>query len=100
MYCPPHYCINIKGIFIIILKKSFKPLINGATPLFDDVSSISKIGFIGAAIAGLLVGFGTKLGNGCTSGHGVCGLPRLSKRSFVAVGSFMTLGIITATLKD
>lgn len=43
------------------------------------------------AIAGLLVGFGAKLANGCTSGHGVCGLSRLSVRSFVAVAVFMTI---------
>jgi uncharacterized membrane protein YedE/YeeE len=47
-----------------------------------------------------LVGFGTKLGNGCTSGHGVCGLPRLSERSMVAVAAFMTTGLLTATLKS
>lgn len=43
-------------------------------------------------IAGLLVGFGTRLGSGCTSGHGVCGLSRLSPRSLVATGSFMAAG--------
>lgn len=53
-----------------------------------------------AGIAGFLVGFGTKLGNGCTSGHGVCGLPRLSKRSFVAVCCFMGFGMLTATFKE
>jgi uncharacterized protein len=47
-------------------------------------------------VAGLLVGFGTQLGNGCTSGHGVCGLSRLSVRSLVAVATFMTTGAITA----
>jgi len=47
------------------------------------------------AIAGLLVGFGTQLGSGCTSGHGICGLPRLSMRSIVAVGTFMLTGIVT-----
>ena len=52
------------------------------------------------AIAGLLVGFGTRLGNGCTSGHGVCGLPRLSVRSFVAVGTFMATGILSAILSN
>ena len=45
--------------------------------------------------AGLLVGFGTRLGNGCTSGHGVCGLARLSKRSLAAVVAFMASGIAT-----
>jgi uncharacterized protein len=49
-------------------------------------------------VAGLLVGFGTQLGNGCTSGHGVCGLSRLSVRSLVAVATFMTTGAITAMI--
>lgn len=43
-------------------------------------------------IGGLLVGFGTRLGSGCTSGHGICGLARLSKRSLVAVATFMGCG--------
>jgi uncharacterized membrane protein YedE/YeeE len=47
-------------------------------------------------IAGLLVGFGTRLGNGCTSGHGICGLSRGSARSLVAVVTFMITGAITA----
>jgi len=45
--------------------------------------------------AGLLVGLGTRLGNGCTSGHGVCGLSRLSKRSLAATLTFMTTGMLT-----
>ncbi len=45
--------------------------------------------------AGLLVGFGTRMGNGCTSGHGVCGLGRFSKRSLVAVLTFMAAGMAT-----
>jgi uncharacterized protein len=47
-------------------------------------------------IAGLLVGFGTRMGSGCTSGHGVCGLARQSSRSLVAVVVFMTTGAIAA----
>ncbi len=47
------------------------------------------------AIAGLLVGFGTRLGNGCTSGHGVCGLARLSVRSLAAVVVFMITAGVT-----
>jgi uncharacterized membrane protein YedE/YeeE len=47
------------------------------------------------AIAGVLVGFGTRLGSGCTSGHGVCGLSRLSPRSLVATALFMLAGFIT-----
>lgn len=46
-------------------------------------------------IGGVLVGFGTRMGNGCTSGHGVCGLGRLSKRSFLAVIMFMLTAFIT-----
>ncbi len=45
--------------------------------------------------AGLLVGFGTRLGSGCTSGHGICGLSRLSMRSLVATLSFMFSGFVT-----
>lgn len=46
-------------------------------------------------IAGLLVGFGSRLGSGCTSGHGVCGLARLSTRSLVATMVFMAAGFVT-----
>lgn len=49
-------------------------------------------------MAGLLVGFGATLGGGCTSGHGVCGLARLSARSAVAVVTFMTTGFLTLFL--
>jgi len=46
-------------------------------------------------IAGLLVGFGTQYGSGCTSGHGVCGIAQLSLRSFIATLTFMVMGFIT-----
>ena len=46
-------------------------------------------------VAGLLVGFGTRLGNGCTSGHGVCGMARLSPRSVAATAAFMAAGFAT-----
>ena len=55
-----------------------------------------SLAYVGAA--GLLVGFGTRLGSGCTSGHGVCGLSRLSPRSLVATITFMATGFATATL--
>ena len=45
-------------------------------------------------VAGLLVGFGTRLGSGCTSGHGICGISRLSKRSIVATMTFMFAGFV------
>jgi uncharacterized protein len=50
---------------------------------------------LGMAVAGLLVGLGTALGSGCTSGHGVCGLARLSRRSLAAVLTFMAAGFST-----
>ncbi|MBL8354778.1 MAG: YeeE/YedE family protein, partial [Delftia acidovorans] len=49
-------------------------------------------------VAGLLVGIGTRYGSGCTSGHGVCGLSRMSPRSLVATLSFMAAGFITVFL--
>jgi uncharacterized membrane protein YedE/YeeE len=49
-------------------------------------------------IGGLLVGYGTRLGSGCTSGHGVCGLSRLSPRSILATGMFMASGFVTVGL--
>lgn len=52
----------------------------------------------GMAVAGLLVGLGTTLGSGCTSGHGVCGLARLSPRSLIAVLTFLGVAVLTTTL--
>ena len=50
------------------------------------------------ALAGVLVGVGTRLGNGCTSGHGLCGISRLSKRSILATCVFFGVGVATATI--
>ncbi|MDB5751257.1 MAG: hypothetical protein JWP65_1678 [Ramlibacter sp.] len=52
-------------------------------------------GYAGLVVAGLLVGVGTRLGSGCTSGHGVCGISRLSPRSLVATATFMAAGFAT-----
>jgi uncharacterized membrane protein YedE/YeeE len=52
-------------------------------------------GTVPLVIAGLIVGIGTRLGSGCTSGHGVCGMSRLSQRSLVAVATFMATGFAT-----
>jgi uncharacterized membrane protein YedE/YeeE len=64
--------------------------------------SLPELSFVATGlllvIAGVLVGFGTRLGSGCTSGHGVCGLARLSPRSLVAVLSFMVAGFVTVGL--
>jgi uncharacterized membrane protein YedE/YeeE len=58
----------------------------------------STPGLLVGAVAGLLVGFGTRLGSGCTSGHGVCGLSRLSKRSLVATITFMATAMLTVAV--
>ena len=55
-------------------------------------------GFVWIGVAGLLTGLGTRLANGCTSGHGVCGLARLSLRSLVAVVVFFATAIVTVTV--
>ena len=51
-------------------------------------------------VAGFVVGVGVRMGSGCTSGHGVCGISRFSTRSIVATLSFMTTGILTATIVE
>src|SRR5215471_13813817 len=51
-------------------------------------------GIATTALAGLLVGWGTRVSGGCTSGHGVCGISRLSLRSIVATGTFMLVGML------
>ena len=58
----------------------------------------SVVGFPLLIVAGLMVGFGTQLGSGCTSGHGVCGISRLAPRSLFATATFMAAGVLTATL--
>jgi uncharacterized membrane protein YedE/YeeE len=62
------------------------------------LNNSTDISFTKVILAGLLVGYGTVLGSGCTSGHGVCGLSRFSTRSLVATITFITLGIITASI--
>ena len=62
----------------------------GIRPIVDIESDWYAI-----LLAGLLVGFGAQYGSGCTSGHGICGLSRLSPRSFVATATFMSAGFLT-----
>jgi uncharacterized membrane protein YedE/YeeE len=64
--------------------------------LFAELPAIRiDSGFPALVIAGLLVGIGTRYGSGCTSGHGICGISRLSPRSLVATASFMAAGFAT-----
>jgi uncharacterized membrane protein YedE/YeeE len=67
--------------------------LRGAPALGDVPVSIPLL-----ALGGLLVGFGTQLGSGCTSGHGLCGVSRFSRRSIVATTVFVATGMVTATL--
>lgn len=62
----------------------------------ESVAGPSTRSLGAVAVAGLLVGFGVRMGNGCTSGHGVCGLSRFSTRSLVATLTFMATGCLTA----
>lgn len=64
--------------------------ISGAPPAVEITSNYALL-----VVGGLLVGFGTVIGNGCTSGHGVCGLSRFSIRSLVATGVFMLSAFVT-----
>ena len=68
--------------------------IGAPMPVATEVQATKDV--VQLMLAGLLVGFGTQLGNGCTSGHGVCGLARLSPRSLVSVITFMAVGMLVA----
>ena len=63
-----------------------------------DIESVLNNSFPLLIAGGLLVGFGTKIGNGCTSGHGVCGISRFSIRSIVATIAFLTTGVMTVLI--
>jgi len=69
------------------------PLASGHLPALTIAAAPAIL-----VLAGLLVGFGAVWGNGCTSGHGVCGISRLSMRALVATASFMATGFITVFL--
>src|SRR5687768_9245872 len=69
-----------------------------AALVFPEALGASPASLPRLVVAGLLVGAGTQLGNGCTSGHGVCGISRLSPRSIVASVTFVGFGVLTVTL--
>lgn len=71
-----------------------------ALKLFYPSTLVSDLNrsILTVVLAGFLVGFGTVMGSGCTSGHGICGISRFSPRSIVATLSFMIFGIVSATL--
>lgn len=87
--------IQTNAAFVIglILGPLIYRLASGTWPAVTITASLPAI-----ALAGLLVGFGTRMGSGCTSGHGIVGLARLSPRSIAAVITFLSAGVATVTL--
>jgi uncharacterized membrane protein YedE/YeeE len=83
--------ISEKALFLLGLLVA--PLLWGVFASLPPIEFQS--GVLGLILAGLLVGVGTRYGSGCTSGHGVCGLSRLSPRSMVATACFMFSGFVT-----
>lgn len=79
------------GFVLGLIASPFVMMAVSGEPVHQTVSSNLPL----MAVAGLLVGFGTVWGNGCTSGHGVCGLARLSPRSLVATLTFMATAFAT-----
>jgi len=91
---PPYEDSEFAGRIAFVLGLVIAPVLVMVFTGQMPVQTITS-GGITLGIAGLLVGFGSVWGNGCTSGHGVCGLSRLSLRSMVAVATFMGTAIIT-----
>jgi uncharacterized membrane protein YedE/YeeE len=86
---------NLSFLFGLFLGPVIYRLGFGGWPVVHFEASLGILAF-----AGLLVGFGTRLGSGCTSGHGVCGLARLSRRSIVAVATFLAFGMVTVAVMN
>ena len=85
--------------FLFILGLVLAPLVY-STIMAESVKYVITPSFYLIVLGGFLVGFGTKLGNGCTSGHGVCGISQFSIRSILATFIFLASGILTVTLMD
>jgi uncharacterized protein len=92
---PRHHETSWRLAFVIGLLAGGVALFDYRPQFFEGAASISPLL---VALAGLFVGVGTTLGNGCTSGHGVCGLSRLSRRSVVATCVFMATGMLVTFL--
>jgi uncharacterized protein len=94
---PPYAGADPVGAACIVLGLIASPLLYQAATGAPVVQTVSDQGGL-MAVAGLLVGFGSAAGGGCTSGHGVCGIARLSPRSVVATVTFMAMGFATVGL--
>jgi uncharacterized membrane protein YedE/YeeE len=91
---PPYDGADPSGAAAFIIGLLAAPLVYAAASGAPFAQTVSGNALL-MTIAGLLVGFGAAYGGGCTSGHGVCGLARLSPRSLIATAIFMTTGFIT-----
>jgi len=96
---PDRHWIVIFLSSFIITSITYVRLIDSTitTSYITTTNHAPMVSSLGYAIAGVLVGLGSKLANGCTSGHGICGMARFSRRSFIAVGTFMATGILTGS---
>jgi uncharacterized protein len=91
---PPQWKFVLLGSFLVTVQLflwAVHPHLAAAPQPATDVPTTTAL-----LVGGFLVGLGTKLGNGCTSGHGICGLARFSIRSIAAVLSFMAVGVVTS----
>ena len=95
MMAPKTSDVGWRAAFIVglLLGPFIYILVTGGALLLEMQASVPVL-----VVAGLLVGFGTRLGSGCTSGHGVCGIARLSKRSIVATAVFFVVAMLTVFL--
>jgi uncharacterized membrane protein YedE/YeeE len=84
---------NLAFVLGLLLGPLFYLLLAGGWPTVEITAAWPLI-----IVAGLLVGFGSRMGSGCTSGHGVLGLARLSPRSMVAVATFLPAGVVAVTI--
>lgn len=91
---PPYAGADPRGAVLFVLGLMAAPLLYAAVTGTSFAQTVSGNASL-MAVAGLLVGFGTAYGGGCTSGHGVCGLARLSLRSLVATSVFMATAFAT-----
>jgi uncharacterized membrane protein YedE/YeeE len=94
---PPYDGADPAGAVTFVIGLLAAPLLYAAVRGAPFAQTVSEH-FSLMAIAGLLVGFGASYGGGCTSGHGVCGISRLSLRAVVATAIFMTTGFVTVFL--
>lgn len=85
--------VNLAFVLGLLLGPVVYLLVAGGWPIIEITADWPYI-----VLSGLLVGFGTRMGSGCTSGHGVLGLARLSPRSIVAVATFLTSGIVSVAI--